>query len=705
MKQNRKLKLSVLNSLLLFIFLLVLTVSIFLVSISNTQKIVNKNIDDYFEQTFSFVKYVIKSQYEVLEDINYNLSSLINEYEKVDSNLAFSLNNIDSINDIDIIYYKTKNNSYDFSNSLFETEKLMEKILNEYKLIDSKILSIKYKSENYLIMLDSLKVIDEKIGRVKGTIYTGKILNDNFSFLNEIKEEAKLDSLYIYFDNKKIASTNFNKDLNLENLKSRYIKADKIFVKKELKIKANEPLEFILVSKNGSFEVLKESFFKQAVYLVIAVIVIFFFLYYLSNIYIIEPFKHLVKYANSIKKYDNTTYKASHVEEFDEFAYELKDIITELKDLKEKYSRAIDGVQDGLWDIDLETKEIYYSKRFKTMLGYDENERLNYRSFWQKSIHKEDYKNSISKLKDHLSFKTNIFETEYRFRCKNGSYKWIKVRGKAFFNSDNRPYRISGFHTDINDLIELRNENLKKEQMLYQQSKLAAMGEMIGNIAHQWRQPLTVISVISSTLNMQIQLGIMKNDEAKKDLDKLQDTVKYLSSIIDKFRNFFNPNNKKEEFILIDVIKDNLEIFESTYKSHNIDLKMDIQNDIKINGYKFELMQVVINIINNAKDALIQNVSTKENRTIYIDAYNEKNSVNILIYDNAGGIPSNIKEKIYEPYFTTKHKSQGTGLGLYMSNEIIQKHFRGELSNKTISFIHNDKEVRGEEFKIIVPIG
>ena len=151
-------------------------------------------------------------------------------------------------------------------------------------------------------------------------------------------------------------------------------------------------------------------------------------------------------------------------------------------------------------------------------------------------------------------------------------------------------------------------------------------------------------------------------------------------------------------------IKENLVIFESSYKSNNINLVLNL-DDIHISGYKFELMQVVINIINNSKDALSEkSIMDKDENYIFMKTNVVDKILTLSIYDNAGGIDEELAEKIYEPYFTTKHQSQGTGLGLYMSNEIIKKHFKGKLSNKTIEYEYKDKNFKGEEFKIEIPL-
>jgi len=332
------------------------------------------------------------------------------------------------------------------------------------------------------------------------------------------------------------------------------------------------------------------------------------------------------------------------------------------------------------------------------MIGYVNDYKVKSIRFWIKHIHKDDYYKIIKKIKQHVSGEIDLYEDEYRFKCKNGTYKWLKVRGKAFFDN-NKLVKITGFHTDINDIVLLQQDNIKKEQMLYQQSKLASMGEMISNIAHQWRQPLSIVSVISSSLIIQIELGIFDNKDATKDLKKIMTSVEYLSTIINKFRNFFNPNNETEIFSISEIMEDNIEIFESSYKSHNIKLILEL-DDVEIIGYKFELMQVIINIMNNSKDALLENIENINEKLLFIKTYKVNEKILIKIYDNAGGIDISLTDKIFEPYFTTKHKSQGTGLGLYMSNEIITKHFNGVLSNKTINYIYKGNKYTGEEFTI-----
>ena len=201
--------------------------------------------------------------------------------------------------------------------------------------------------------------------------------------------------------------------------------------------------------------------------------------------------------------------------------------------------------------------------------------------------------------------------------------------------------------------------------MLYQQAKLASMGEMIGNIAHQWRQPLNVISTAASTQILEIDLDVSNKEDIKKSFKKIIETVKYLSDIIENFRNFYNPSKEQEEFYLDEAVSENFDMLSISYKTYNIEFINNVEH-IKLSGFKFELVQVILNLINNAKDAILLNLQNNEKRIIFIKSDLKNNYLKISVKDNAKGVKESIKDKIYEPYFTTKHKSQGTGLGLYI---------------------------------------
>jgi ABC-type amino acid transport substrate-binding protein/nitrogen-specific signal transduction histidine kinase len=236
------------------------------------------------------------------------------------------------------------------------------------------------------------------------------------------------------------------------------------------------------------------------------------------------------------------------------------------------------------------------------------------------------------------------------------------------------------------NLEEKTKEQLKQQQLLLNQSKIASMGEMMGNIAHQWRQPLSIISTASTGLLMEKEFNKKISDEKFKDtLNTINEHAQYLSQTIDTFRDYINSNKKIQKVILQDSINVGINIVHASYQNNYIKLVSNIENveKLEINLVSNELSEVIINILNNAKDAIKQN--NIQNPCVKIDLKKLEDKVIISIEDNAGGIPEDIIAKIFEPYFTTKHKSQGTGLGLHMSYQIITESLKGNIYAKNSS--------------------
>ena len=261
-----------------------------------------------------------------------------------------------------------------------------------------------------------------------------------------------------------------------------------------------------------------------------------------------------------------------------------------------------------------------------------------------------------------------------------------------------RSIPIIGTVQDITENKILEIERQQKDELFYQQSKMAAMGEMIGNIAHQWRQPLSVISTASTGLKLQKEINSLSDDELIYALTAINNSAQHLSTTIEDFRNFFNPiNNKINEFNITDTFSKTLNLINAQFVAKDIKIIQNIE-DCKIKSIENELIQVLINILNNARDALL--TIENQRRIIFINAYRKDNMLFIEIIDNAGGIDKKIIDRIFEPYFTTKHQSQGTGIGLYMSKEIVEKHLNGELLVSNEKYPYDDIEYTGAKFLI-----
>ncbi len=256
---------------------------------------------------------------------------------------------------------------------------------------------------------------------------------------------------------------------------------------------------------------------------------------------------------------------------------------------------------------------------------------------------------------------------------------------------------------DIIEQIELKLANKEQEDKIHQQeltlleqSKNAQMGEMLANIAHQWRQPLSIISTAATGMLMQKEYGMLDDEKLEKQCNRINNTAQFLSQTIDVFMNYIKEKKELKEVILQERIHITIDIIKSMLDMHKIKLinNIDEVEPIRLPLVIGELSQVLINIINNAKDILIQkDISDKH---IKLDLHKTNTDAIITVQDNAGGIPQEIIYKIFDPYFTTKHKSQGTGLGLYMSKNMIEKSLNGTLS------VANGDE--GAIFTITIPL-
>ena len=243
----------------------------------------------------------------------------------------------------------------------------------------------------------------------------------------------------------------------------------------------------------------------------------------------------------------------------------------------------------------------------------------------------------------------------------------------------------------------------RKENLLAEQSKLAAMGEMIGNIAHQWRQPLNIISITASSTKLKKEMGLLDDKVLIDALDLISNTTEHLSNTIDVFKDFLKEDKEKSLFNLTQNIQKNLSLIESILNKNQIKIDLDLDDEIYLYNFSNEFSQALINILNNASDAINSKLTIDELRLIKITTKQLKNSVEITIQDNAGGINQKVIDKIFEPYFTTKHQFQGTGLGLYMTHKIIKMSMKGEITALNNQFIFANKLYKGALFKIILP--
>jgi C4-dicarboxylate-specific signal transduction histidine kinase len=255
---------------------------------------------------------------------------------------------------------------------------------------------------------------------------------------------------------------------------------------------------------------------------------------------------------------------------------------------------------------------------------------------------------------------------------------------------------ISVINNSAVKMVKKIEEELEKrilyEKEIMQKNRLASMGEMIDNIAHQWRQPLMKINAIVLNTDRSIELKKYDEQYLQNRLEDISQAVYHMSNTIDTFREFLNPHKAKESFEISNSINKSLKVLNTLL----VDIEVNInQKEIYINAYESEFMQVIISILSNSID--IFKARDIEKKYINIDIYEDDIHYFISIKDSAGGIKEDIIDKIFEPYFTTKHKSGGTGMGLYISKLIIQSSFKGDIKVKAVD--------NGVKFILEIPKG
>ncbi|QWR76912.1 sensor histidine kinase [Candidatus Magnetomonas plexicatena] len=245
---------------------------------------------------------------------------------------------------------------------------------------------------------------------------------------------------------------------------------------------------------------------------------------------------------------------------------------------------------------------------------------------------------------------------------------------------------LQDFNESLKSMVkEETTKHRQKEQMLMQQSKMASMGEMIGLIAHQWKQPLNAVTLNVQDFKEAYIHGELDDKYISETVDSTMRQIEFMAKTIDDFRNFFIPSKRKVKFDVKSAIEELLSMFIHIYHRHDVDVTLTVQPDTLLltEGYPNEFKQVVLNIMNNSKDA----IKSRRNSDISISgvieiniANNEdKSKVIISLKDYGGGIADDVIDNIFEPYFTTKG-TEGTGIGLYMSKTIIETNMGGSLT-------------------------
>jgi len=367
--------------------------------------------------------------------------------------------------------------------------------------------------------------------------------------------------------------------------------------------------------------------------------------------------------------------------------------ITALKASKELIAKKeemlqalLNSVTEGIYGVDKLGNCTFVNKSFLRILGYDNEDDLVGKHIHEliHNSHKDGthYPSIECKLTKAHSANEYIHTDDEVFWKRDGTSIDVECWLHPMLQNGIVVGAVATF-LDITDQNALKKEHKVQEQQMLQQSRLAQMGEMIAMIAHQWRQPLGTIAATSINMKLMLEFESFDlttqegrdglNDFLNEELDSINYLVQNLTTTIDDFRNFYKPDKQAVRCSFKEVVTKALKIIRTSIEVDNITLIEEHTNEIMLEMYDNEMMQVILNILKNGQD----NFKEKEILNPKIKITSDRNSLNIS--DNGGGIPVAILDKIFDPYFSTKSEKNGTGLGLYMSKQIIEEHHRGSL--------------------------
>ncbi len=423
--------------------------------------------------------------------------------------------------------------------------------------------------------------------------------------------------------------------------------------------------------------------------------------------------------VNAFPVFDET----GEVKQIIEYNVDITHKIKEQNILAEKEERLrtiINTSPDAIAVTQLDGTITFASQKTASMMGMEKPSDLIGKNVFE-FLSPEDIPKAAETLQNLIAENPSFINQEFKSLRKDGKTFYQETNASLLYDNQKQPYAVILITRDITErkiteerLLNLNrqlgekstqlrelNKSLEKrikeeveasrdkDRMLILQSRQAAMGEMIGNIAHQWRQPLNTINLIIMDLLEAFKHGELNEEYLQNSYNEINRVVQGMSQTIDDFRNFFNPNKEKRVFDVNNIVEQSVAFTNPMLKAHHIGLSFHKKGEMFITGYPNELMQTLINILNNAKDALTE--SDISPKTIHIKSYTAANKAVIEIQNNGNPIPSEDLVKIFDPYFSTKPEGQGTGLGLFISKTIIEKNMHGSLlasnTNGGVSFL------------------
>lgn len=412
-----------------------------------------------------------------------------------------------------------------------------------------------------------------------------------------------------------------------------------------------------------------------------------------------------IRYSKNINKKNEELEKLnlSLEDRVEEKIKELQKSNAQLKQQKNFLDTFIQTTPIPLFIKDLKGKYIDVNKKFCEFTGYSKDEIIG------KSVYDVAPKNiaDIYFAQDQKVFDLQENPQVYESKVINKTTQKefiVMFYKSAFFDDYGEVLGLIGSVIDITTIKQLEKDKLDREKKFFEQSKKADMSEFLTNIAHQWRQPLSIISTAASGMQVQKEMGVLKDADFYSYCTYIDENAQYLSQTIDNFTNYMAGDIKAVDFNLKNDINNFIKLIDATIKENDIKVLVELEDDVMIKGYPNELIQCLINLFNNSKDAFVEKKIAQNKRYVFITYNRFEDEIRIIYKDSAGGIDKAILGKVFDPYFTTKHQSIGTGLGLYIVDNIIHDKMKGSIEVSNETFVFNEQSYSGTQFIITLPI-
>jgi len=545
-------------------------------------------------------------------------------------------------------------------------------------------------------------------GKVIGIIILKKNISSLMEHIRDIVGSNEY-AMEIFSDNEKVFSYGksvFHPNDDIKNLDQKIIKEDIVIdYDKEKNIAVYSRAKNI---ENDNLILIKltylKSYYCYAKYIYIVVILavaflliaVFFFLKNIIDKYYVNPLLDLTFRVNSYIRGDRfSLLDISRNDEIGELKKSFNEMINKIyqsnKALSESESmlnNIFNVANIGICLLDEFGKHIRFNKKYYEMLGYMGYELANIN--FEELLHKDFHsiaKQAFKQLQDGI---IDEYVNEWDIVNKRGNRVNVLVN-TCVIKSGMLNKNVLVTMTDITNIKQSQKRFVEQQQMLVQQSKLAAMGEMLGNIAHQWRQPLSNISGLLINLQTSSMCGSLDEENIDKFCTECSDLLTYMSHTIEDFVSFYQYKRKKEVFDIFETCLKAVSIVKSSYAFYGIEIEAS-GDSISYDGYPNEFSQALLNLLSNAKDILVERQIVKPKVNIIIKECDGE--IIVMVKDNGGGIKARPMDKIFEPYFSSKKSGMGTGIGLYMSKIIIEVRMKGNIT------VYNDKQGAVFEIKL-----